>query len=648
MNIKGIDDTVRIPALLTTHSSSLSVLVDVDFMDHLHSHMDLFLSPFLSSVVALGVKISPGISKEEYETVVAEAFAKEIEAALSIYRPATFDYRSIFGELQTELYLPFSDRLPPNPDVASSIRMDFNTAKQLIHGMVIYPDLGKKSVGDLCAESFWSIYSEFQCTFKHENEEVTSELYTPWVSPRDIERLYEKTGQWVEGCPEVRCAWKYTDLKPRVYYARGGRVLQSSRYIQPIVNVLIDCFPEVHRINRFNPPIDSRLEPTDIYTIYDYASFTSYIDEVVQFVDHMAHFFEETFVTIIDSRDGHIHQSVGALLREYNRECNVESEFDIRRFAPHVDPQDCLLRHTCGMLGVQGNIFIATLLHGIHLRFVAGRNRSKCVGDDARFKWSIPASLPTPEDLSYLHYLLTSIGKIAQEKMSVFDGETDPILQAFRFVKRPIHRDEDLMIESSSVLLPSITDLCGFDDTLHTVRPKQNVCLLTYRQICRFLDTLVIESVEFSLEKDELDIKILERHIGFLMAKIRQLDPSGKFGLRRSSGSPYPLPPSHLWGKINTIEWRTNDFLFDETVNVPKMWFADEEVSYDVGTFFDGRMNAARSYLRGMGYVVSEKLHEDVSRALVGEEMFGVFMAFRYVPSYRFHIVSPPPTFVTL
>jgi len=76
------------------------------------------------------------------------------------------------------------------------------------------------------------------------------------ISLTEVERLRYFERQDVDGPIEVRKAWRYNDLKPRVYYARGGVTHTVSRYVQPIMNVFIDSLPEVHRHNRFQPPED--------------------------------------------------------------------------------------------------------------------------------------------------------------------------------------------------------------------------------------------------------------------------------------------------------------------------------------------------------------------------------------------------------
>jgi hypothetical protein len=201
------------------------------------------------------------------------------------------------------------------------------------------------------------------------------------VTCGDLERLYAETGCKIGGPVEVRSAWKYNDLKPRVYFARGGTVHHASKYTQQIFNVILDCFPEVDKTERFLEPC-SGIDDDETSVIYDYESFTSSLEEIKNFIGQLAMFFGDTEVTVIDSQRGPVQITVGEILLDYNAKCNEYAEFDASRLTS--DPEFRSLFHTCGMLGVPGNISSCTLLHGILIRYVVGYGKGRSVGDDGK------------------------------------------------------------------------------------------------------------------------------------------------------------------------------------------------------------------------------------------------------------------------
>ncbi len=93
-----------------------------------------------------------------------------------------------------------------------------------------------KTVGGIVESNFWNDYNRGGCTFKHEGPLSES----PLVTPRDCLKLYAETGGYVEGPVEMRSAWKYAQIGPRIYFARGGDVLKTSQYLQPLVNLIIE------------------------------------------------------------------------------------------------------------------------------------------------------------------------------------------------------------------------------------------------------------------------------------------------------------------------------------------------------------------------------------------------------------------------
>lgn len=192
----------------------------------------------------------------------------------------------------------------------------------------------------------------------------------------------------------------------------------------------------------------------------------------------------------------------------------------------------------------------------------------------------------------------------------------------------------------------TIVDICGFADGMH-VRPpsKAHPSVKAYRQICRFLDTLHIHSSELQLDDD--DVAIINRHIRFVMRRVRELDPEGVHGIRRGRGDPYPLPPSSLWGKILYQDWIATDFDFDELVTVPRYLDHRENVLRGIGAEFSRGGDRVCSLLRKLGYLEATMLFEDVSRATVGDDFMKMYLTGQYDFMYRYVVVEPVPELYT-
>jgi hypothetical protein len=608
--------------------------------DLISDYQPTFLSPIQCSIVALATRISPSTTAEEYDTILRQSVSKEISAAITRFAGARLDFRCIFGSDLHEREIPFSDRLAADPEVASDTFQIFCRVKREITDMLVFPSFGRKTVGRVVESHFWDSYYLAGSTFKHECEADSSQ-----VTPGDCLRLYEETGGYVEGPVEMRTAWKYAQIGPRVYYARGGSVVPASQYLQPIVNRIIDAFPETHRKNRFSPPQD-RLEEDDVEVIYDYTSFTSALDHVVEFVRQLAIFFRGTPIWLVDVVEGPQQIDFGDLLDRYNVECNEYRDFDTTRVLP-TGVEAPILQHTCGMLGVEGNIFLATLLHGIHLRFIAGLNRSRCVGDDARFHHGTIDGTLSGDERQVLGWQLNGVGLTNDEKLAIFESGVDPVSQAFRYVKRPIWRDHDIMIEGVMFDIPSLIPLFRLEDPFHTVIPTAtHPCRSTFRSIIRMLRVLKLHNL--SMETEPESIMVLSRHVFHLIDEMRRQDPSGTYSPHSSSGSRfgYRLPPTVEWGVTDYETWFVDSLDWMQKIRFMKKGGADEDGSCDgrVGSTMVRETSKGRSFLEKMGYLERVELYDEVSLADVGKEEMKEYVDGDYSAVCEYYVKKEIPS----
>jgi hypothetical protein len=639
-SLKTSDTTISVPLVPQRDPNNLSY-TSFSFLDYLLDIRRLYTDHLLAAILSSALRVSPGVSKDDFNSSLTQSIYKEISAGITICPSATFDFRCIFDDKLSSRCIPFTNRLKPDPSVASDTYSMFVSVRNRLSGSIILPSLGKKTVGRVVAENFWSMYHASGCEFMHEGE-VRHDVTTS-----DCARLYLETGCEVFGPVEMRYAWTYNQLDPRVYYARGGDVISSSQYVQTIANILVDMLPETHRKDRFMPP-RVPLRATDVEIIYDYSSFTSQLEAAVPFLTSLAHFFRGTVVQLVDIRGGLINTDLGDLFDRYNSECNLYANFDASRV---LDQQygTTIMQHTCGMLGVEGNIFLDTLLHGIHLRFIAGVDRSRCVGDDARYHCVTDAGYLSQDEKSYQHWMLSGCGELNESKMGVFEREVDNVLQAYRYVKRPLYRDQDIMIEGLLLTLPSIIGFGPLDD-LHTVHPSStHPARKVYSQILRMIQEFYVHSLRY----DDTSIvwKSILKHFMFLRRHCLRVDPDGKHSMFQSSSylTHYRFPRPDTWGVLSIDDWIQDDIGFDEEVKFPSMWAREIEGTCDgrAGSEMIRSGSKARSILEKLGYLVREDFYDVVSIASVGVDVFHKYLLGDYRSFSKFTIRKDVPSWWT-
>lgn len=618
------DTIVSLPSLYDREFQEYSK-TDWHFLSYL-DHYSPLLTDFSScSVISSMVRICPPKDREDFEANLEKSMIKELSAAVCPrVTDVSFDFRSILSDNPKDRTIPFSNRLPPMAWTASIIYQRFCEFKSRITDHLFMPSIGKKTVGRLSSERFWEQYDRCHMTFLHDVE--GSKLDPSQVTPMTCERMYIETGYRVDGPVEVRQAWKYTDLKPRVYYARGGDVLESSLFIQEVANELCDSFPEVHRYNRYNPPF---YKPTTnhLNIIYDYSSFTSCLNEIIPFIDALSNFFEDTPIRYFDTRYGIQTTSLGRLFREYNNACNRFPEFVVKE---DLGFHDHNFTHHCGMLGVPGNIFLSTLLHGIHTHFISGEGRSKCVGDDASIQTISSPEYPEDDSIEYAFFLIESLGSITKDKLAIYHPDADTLFEAYHYLKRPIFRLDSVMVQDDALVLPRLDLIFNIHDGFHTHSAKIGMLSMIFSQIRRLINVLTfIRIAEFELVHSNPIVAL----VYLVLRKLHRSDPIGEHGIRRSIGHPYSIPPLSLWTKITFEEWLKDDLAWDEEIIVPMMDMNSASFDYSspVGSSQIVPMSKGISLLGNLGYVTTKLLYETISRKSVA----GFFDLYFSYPPYR-------------
>jgi len=641
-DMQHLESVIMVPSLPSRHIDTTQ-FVSMTLLDLVNLYASVFLEHLTASIVAHGLRIAPGIDFDDYQKMFVSSVSKELCAAVNRFEHAPLDFRSIFSADASHRSIPICSRLPPSEEVASDTYSKFCTLRSRLANRLVFPRGGSKTVGRKVSDGFWDAYYRCGQTFKHDG---SAKSVVDQVTVDDCLRLYQETGGYPDGPVEVRSSWKYSQITPRVYYARGGDVQLAAQYMQEIVNILIDEFPEVHRLDRFSPPSEP-LSTTDVEMIYDYSSFTSVLDAVIPFVDSLSQFFGGVPISILDPVNGVISTDLGVLFSEYNRVCNHYQNFDISRLSL-TSSTDSIFQHTCGMLGIEGNIFLATLLHGIYIRFFAGLGRSKCVGDDARFHhYTLDGRISTSEK-EYAFWVLSAIGVLNFDKLRVFEVDMDPNIQSFRYIKRPFYRDENIMMSGLLMALPSQIPIIGALDSFHTVIPTlAHPCRNVFKQIIRFLDTLAVHKVTIVDDRDHCTYPIV-LHLAYLRRLLNEKDPSGDFsGIGRSSfRSYYRYPPVSEWGRVKYVDWVLGEIDYYERVRFPKYGGADSTEICDgrAGSSMVRIQSRSRSFLERMGFLKSEMMYDEFSVQDVGLDMFRMLLDGQYSPILRYDVMVDVPT----
>jgi hypothetical protein len=456
--------------------------------------------------------------------------------------------------------------------------------------MRLYPDYSGKTIGSSATQSYREKISTVDVEYDN--------------STRGLEVLYHRTGEMVFGPTELRCALKYNDIKPRIYYARGPDQYYCSKYIQAIMNVLVDQFGVTHRFDRFTSS-SVTVEPFETLFIYDYSSFTSKLVQLRSFTYHLANFFEDYItVEIVDTHKGPMHVSVKQLLLAYNDACNNFPSFEISDIlnlgAEWTFP---VLEHHCGMLGVPGNISSSTLLHGIYLMLAILSIICKVIGDDALAKGLV-------EDEDELNWALSGIGDANRDKTELWRPESEEVEDleddSWHYTKRPINRVAGrAWVDSRLVVWPSIGTLCPkFGTSLH--RPSGITDTYKIAKRCASaMITFVNQFQGYTLSEQE--IHFIDEWIWFYYSEcdicIRR---AGKRDRRRDLV--YPISVSE---GMNHEDWVSREWYTVHRLPVEADFIALDDRPNKMEKYCS-RFNRALKLGRDLGYVTLEPKIEEV------------------------------------
>lgn len=592
---------IRLKAAIDTPFPYTTVHKETSFCN-LHDILpyldDYMTSPILSSFISMLVRVVPFGDREDLARELEAGRTKEIRAAMEEYHPVYINWQSILSEsAQIRHRTPFSEHYFIQPEVQDRLYSMFKKCRHDVDGLRLYPDYSHKSIGSQSERNFMSAISGLAVGCSHK------------ASTADLERLWSLEGVKISGPTELRCAFKYNDIRPRFYYARGPDQYYASRFIQPFFNFVLQYFPFVHRFLRFSLH-ELVLDHHDTLFIYDYDAFTSRLDEIKNFTCALAHFFQGTYVETVDTYHGITRVDLHDLLTEFNDACNMYPAVVIQESLKEAfeDPESFI--HTCGMLGVPGNISSCTLLHGLHLCIVVMSVFCRCVGDDAIGSGEIV-------DKSGLHTSLSSIGLVAEEKMEFWEhrdadeyrGRWD---DTWHYIKRPLDRFENRIIHSPRIVIwpPIPAILTKYSDSDHTTYPstKEECQRKVASTLCSF-----VRQFEFFSDPSPLELSIANQYIR------EMLRASGLWRFRKD-GSTYAedlrrdlIFPICVEESLSLVDWVDRIWYSRVRLPVPRSRYSVDREDIRFGVGLKGmKFNRMLKTMVDIGHASAEQEFETV------------------------------------
>jgi len=379
---------------------------------------NLYHPLFRSTIWIFARTIPEPPDHDEYLTVVESTFFKEFRAATTIFS----DYQLFqYGDFLLDTPI----ERPTAPPFAKSVRRIIDSFSVRMRRLgVLYPNVQRTKNVSMETGVAYGVYRQ------SDPQKVTT---------KDLEVLYGESGIQIGGCCELREAWKFNDLKPRLYYCQGGRDYFKSRYTKPIALLLLECIQTTKYNRRIDPTTELGADLAEWITTWDLASFTTNLSELKFFLYWFARGLEDRCCGQIELFDYHLGQvfvDIWDLIDEYNEVVNCHSPFSIWKiidrfaFAADFEVED-YVQSNSGSLGVAGNIGFSMANHGTVIEMSFGPDSSVCVGDDA---FTIHQEAPEQVIIPTISYL----GDIQYEKFESLEPED---FGPFRFLKRAIYRE---------------------------------------------------------------------------------------------------------------------------------------------------------------------------------------------------------------
>jgi hypothetical protein len=374
------------------------------------------------------------LQNDETQEKIRFGLWKEINAGRNVFSEGSMVGYGVFNNGE-------SQSIPGTPNTPRWVRQATNYVERLSQNLsklhVVYPKLQRiRNLSRTTCENLDN------AGYKHLGREVNE------LTSLDLEKFYAETGIQIQGECEMRTAWRFNDLKPRVYYCQGGTMYWPSRYMRPIADIFMNAWPMTHRERRSYPDSISRfLDPDETIIYWDMESFTSTLSELKYFLFWIARYLEndpymrQHPIKLFDYHRGVIEVNIWEMLDTYNEKVNMYGEYTVERqrhvlaWMDEVTPIIVMMNN--GPLGVLGNIGFSTTEHSVHSGVVLDQNKGVGVGDDHL------GLAKKAEEMELMKHM-SRIGKIHPAKI----GRIHPVCESDppglgKFLKRGMRRYHD-------------------------------------------------------------------------------------------------------------------------------------------------------------------------------------------------------------
>lgn len=429
-------------------------------------------SPTLRGFLSLQVRCAPLKDRADVAAMLRESLQKELQPSQTTSRSPIMCY-PMLSTYDHAASIQIHPTIPLKPFLGVAMHHKLLRWRFLCTRRLLWPRLSSKTTGNVTATNLRSSLG-----FGSVKTNRSTHIQKPSVT--DLEHHYMTTGVEIQGPCEMRMAFRYNDLRPRLYYAVGGTCYFASKYIQSIFNLLQSEFACTDPLRRFSFDRFPLIDFTDaVFIVYDYSAFTTSLVELHKFVDQLAVFADDTEINIFDTRTGPDRIKLRHYIQNYNDVCNKEGLFDISKVVKFDDVDGCsstgyiLNHHVAGMLGVYANITGCTVLHGIVGATIAGSEDCiNTIGDDAGgYYHENLTRLSKDETLD----AITLIGDIARKKFIIWtkdkDNLTDEEDQSWHYTKRPIYVESGNVVQGWMPEFQIYPALMNRNDGLHTTIP---------------------------------------------------------------------------------------------------------------------------------------------------------------------------------
>jgi hypothetical protein len=614
---------------------------DVSMHDVWYLLAPLLGSPTRRSILSVALRCAH-LLEGEASQAVEEGISKELCVTQRDDLIPSLQY-PFFHSREAALSIPIHPSLPFRPLLQLSLRHRFIHLQRRLSTGLLVPRTTHKTCGQETASRFWEQVYPYLKSWERPVYNITT---------TDLERLYLEDGIEVEGPCEVRYAWKYNDLKPRVYYAIGATAYNAAKYVHAVFDQLVKISRSTDPRSRYSFAGFPLLSfPDNSFIIYDYTSFTSRLVDFKRFCAEFASFMIGTKVKIYDTRFGIKEVDLGTLLHTYNDTCNTNGEFSLTRLTYPEDrlpPEHVILEHkVAGMLGVFGNIVGSTALHGIvGIQICGGDDNGNFIGDDAGI---VNLEMESFE-IYQVKDAIRTIGDIAEEKFEIFEenAESYDDDDSWHYTKRPIVVKEGGISQSWMPEFPLLAPARGLrldhcTVPLESFRIRRRVFV---RQVTRFLNSLHMHKEQV----DEADWDLVQFILRESYAKL-QLPVFGavpRLENRWIEGRPHgddlvvvpPITEDVLekgWRKV--LHERME--ITGGTIRIPK--FEEEDDLPRIlaeGLVFVHRSDRVLSLLSKLGVVEKRSLYEDRLATEESLERYFDFLDGNLKPLYEYQVLS--------